>query len=89
MWWNTLLLALRSIRRNLMRSFLTVLGIVIGVSAVVTMVTVGWFLGCWNRQDVTNLACAGIIVGVGTPGFVLLDGLRCLSRGKACRECNR
>jgi putative ABC transport system permease protein len=41
MWWNSLLLAWRSIRRNLMRSFLTVLGIVIGVSAVITMVTLG------------------------------------------------
>ena len=38
---NSLLQALRSIRRNLMRSFLTVLGIVIGVSAVITMVTLG------------------------------------------------
>ncbi|RPE67561.1 putative ABC transport system permease protein [Tibeticola sediminis] len=41
MWLSTLLLALRSIRRNLLRSFLTVLGIVIGVSAVITMVTLG------------------------------------------------
>ncbi len=41
MWLNTLLLALRSIRRNLLRSFLTILGIVIGVAAVITMVTVG------------------------------------------------
>ncbi|MGV7121863.1 ABC transporter permease [Sphingopyxis sp. 550A] len=38
---TTLLLALRSIRRHMLRSFLTVLGIVIGVAAVVTMVTLG------------------------------------------------
>ncbi len=38
---NALLLALREIRRNLMRSILTMLGIVIGVAAVVTMVTLG------------------------------------------------
>ena len=41
MFLNTLFLALRSIRRNLLRSFLTILGIVIGVSAVITMVTLG------------------------------------------------
>ena len=38
---NTVGLALRAIRRNLLRSVLTTLGIVIGVAAVVTMVTVG------------------------------------------------
>ena len=38
---NALLLAIREIRRNLMRSMLTMLGIVIGVAAVVTMVTLG------------------------------------------------
>jgi putative ABC transport system permease protein len=41
MLWNSLLLALRAIRRNLMRSLLCILGIVIGVSAVITMVTLG------------------------------------------------
>lgn len=38
---NTFLLAFREIRRNMLRSFLTVLGIVIGVAAVITLVTVG------------------------------------------------
>jgi putative ABC transport system permease protein len=41
MLYNVFLLALRSVRRNLLRSFLTILGIVIGVSAVITMVTLG------------------------------------------------
>ncbi len=41
MLFSVFMLAVRSIRRNLMRSFLTILGIVIGVSAVITMVTLG------------------------------------------------
>jgi putative ABC transport system permease protein len=39
--WTTVMLAMRAIHRNLMRSFLTVLGVVIGVAAVITMVTLG------------------------------------------------
>jgi len=38
---ETLKLALQAIRRNALRSFLTVLGIVIGVGAVIAMVTIG------------------------------------------------
>ena len=41
MLWNALLIALREIRRNLVRGFLTVLGVVIGVAAVVIMVSLG------------------------------------------------
>jgi putative ABC transport system permease protein len=41
MLWNAIMLALQSIRRNLLRSFLTMLGVVIGVAAVITMVTLG------------------------------------------------
>jgi putative ABC transport system permease protein len=38
---TTFVLAVREIRRHMLRSFLTILGIVIGVAAVVTMVTLG------------------------------------------------
>jgi putative ABC transport system permease protein len=39
--WNAIILAISAIRRNVMRSVLTVLGIIIGVSAVIAMVTLG------------------------------------------------
>ena len=38
---TSLLLALREIRRHILRSFLTTLGIIIGVAAVITMVSLG------------------------------------------------
>ena len=67
MWINTLLLALRSIRRNLMRSFLTILGIVIGVSAVITMVTLG---------NGATLAIQNQISGLGTNLLQVRPGQR-------------
>jgi putative ABC transport system permease protein len=41
MLFETLKLAIQAIRRNALRSFLTLLGIVIGVAAVIAMVTIG------------------------------------------------
>ena len=38
---NTLRVALRALRRNTMRSMLTALGMIIGVAAVITMVSIG------------------------------------------------
>ena len=38
---STLLVALRALRRNTMRSMLTALGMIIGVAAVITMVSIG------------------------------------------------
>jgi len=65
MLWNALLLALREIRRNVMRSFLTVLGIVIGVAAVITMVTIG---GGATVQVTEQIASLGSNLLMITPG---------------------
>lgn len=52
---TTFALALREIRRHLMRSFLTVLGIVIGVGSVVTMVTLGNGTTAAVQQQISSL----------------------------------
>jgi len=55
MFWNAIQLALREIRRNVMRSSLTVLGIVIGVAAVITMVTIGEGATAQVQADIQKL----------------------------------
>ena len=67
MLFSVLLLALRSVRRNLLRSFLTVLGIVIGVSAVITMVTLG---------NGATLAIQTQIMSLGTNLLMVAPGQR-------------
>jgi putative ABC transport system permease protein len=52
---NAVTLALREIRRNLMRSSLTTLGIVIGVSAVIVMVTLGNGATAWVTASIASL----------------------------------
>jgi putative ABC transport system permease protein len=67
MLYSVFMLALRSVQRNMLRSFLTILGIVIGVSAVITMVTLG------------NGATASIqaqISGLGTNLLLVMPGQR-------------
>jgi putative ABC transport system permease protein len=52
---TTIVLALREIRRHLLRSFLTILGIVIGVAAVVTMVTLGNGATAAVKEQISSL----------------------------------
>ncbi len=55
MWLQSIILALKEIRRNLMRSALTILGVVIGVAAVITMVTLGNGATAKVTQDISKL----------------------------------
>ncbi|MCX6864803.1 MAG: ABC transporter permease [Verrucomicrobia bacterium] len=65
MFLNAFMIALREIRRNLTRAFLTVLGIVIGVAAVVTMVTLGRGATVAVKAQISNLGSNLLILRPG------------------------
>jgi len=62
---NACVLAVRAIRRNLLRSSLTVLGVVIGVAAVITMVTIGQGATARVTADIARLGANLLIVRPG------------------------
>ena len=62
---NTMLLALRAIRRNVLRSVLTILGIVIGVAAVIIMVTVGGGATVQVQQQIASMGSNLLMVSPG------------------------
>ena len=76
---NALLIAVREIRRNLTRSFLTVIGIVIGVAAVITMVTLGRGATETVKQQISKMGNNLLVLrpgqgwGGGAPSFSLQD----------------
>lgn len=65
--WETVRLSLRSIRRNVLRSFLTLLGIVIGVAAVIAMLTIGSGTTEKVKADISKLGSNLLVVRAGRP----------------------
>ena len=68
MLFSVFMLALHSILRNMLRSFLTILGIVIGVSAVITMVTLGNGATQAIRTQISGLGTNLLMVSPGQRG---------------------
>jgi putative ABC transport system permease protein len=62
MWFATLVMAIRELRRNVMRSVLTTLGIVIGVGSVIAMVTLGRSATARVTSDIASLGQNMLIV---------------------------
>lgn len=60
-------LALRSVLRNPLRSFLTLLGIVIGVAAVIAMITIGSGTTERVKEDIARLGSNLLIVSASRP----------------------
>ena len=75
---STLLMALRQIRRNAMRSFLTMLGIIIGVGSVIALVTIGQGASARVAADIGKLGDRLLIVMPGgsrrSSGFTAAKG---------------
>ena len=67
MFWETVKLALSSVRRNALRSFLTLLGIVIGVAAVIAMITIGSGTTEKVKQDISKLGSNLLVVNAMRP----------------------
>jgi putative ABC transport system permease protein len=70
---NTILVALRALRRNAMRSVLTALGIIIGVAAVIAMVSIG--NGAKSQVEASIASLGQNIVSV-FPGTANTGGMR-------------
>ena len=69
MLWETVKLAMSSIRRNVLRSILTLLGIVIGVGAVIAMVTLGNGASSKVTENLSKLGSNMLIVRPGQINF--------------------
>lgn len=67
MLYETIKLALRSVRRNVLRSILTLLGIVIGVAAVIAMITIGSGTTEKVKSDISKLGSNLLVVRAGRP----------------------
>ncbi|MEE2937233.1 MAG: ABC transporter permease [Planctomycetota bacterium] len=65
--WNTIRIALRSLAKNRMRAALTTLGVVIGIAAVMAMVSIG--------QSATGLV-RGELEGLGTNVIIVFPKMR-------------
>jgi putative ABC transport system permease protein len=64
--WTTILMAFREMRRNTMRSALTMLGVVIGVASVIIMVALGRGAAAKITADIANMGTNLLIVQPGS-----------------------
>ena len=62
---NAFLIALKEIRRNILRSFLTILGIVIGVASVIAMVMIGDGTTANVKESISKLGTNMLTLRVG------------------------
>src|SRR5262245_34326440 len=64
--WRTLVMAVHALRRNVMRSALTTLGIVIGIAAVIAMMEIGQGSSAAVQRTIQSMGANNLLVQPGT-----------------------
>jgi putative ABC transport system permease protein len=67
--WMTLIVALKALRRNAMRTALTALGMIIGVAAVIVMVAIGTGASSSIQNQIRSAGSNIVMVTAGSGGF--------------------
>ena len=70
--WMTVVTALRALRRNVLRSTLTMLGVIIGVAAVLTMVSIGRGANAAVQRQIQSLGNNLLMI---IPGATTANGV--------------
>jgi putative ABC transport system permease protein len=79
----TVRIALRALRRNTLRSLLTILGIIIGVAAVIAMVSIGQGASVAVQEQIARMGNNMLVI---LSGSVTQGGVRTGAGGLATRK---
>ncbi|MFO0700176.1 MAG: ABC transporter permease [Nitrospira sp.] len=71
--WLTVVTALRVLQRNRLRAGLTMLGIIIGVGAVIAMVSIGEGAKLAVQKQIASMGANGILIW---PNYTMVSGVR-------------
>ena len=83
-WFPTLRLALYALRRNVLRSALTTLGIVIGVAAVIAMVEIGQGSATAVKKTIASMGANNLLIQPGAAS----SSTAARSRSSAASHCD-
>ena len=82
---NLFKIAIRAIAANKMRSFLTALGIIIGIAAVITMLAIGQGSKASIKANIAEMGSNMIMI---SPGADMRGGVRQDASSKRWRRCS-
>lgn len=83
---ENMLLAIESLRTNKMRAFLTMLGIIIGISSVIAIMSIGNSISASITTQLSSMGTNNFMVGVREKNSEYQDGLGDEAKGRSVAE---